>query len=192
MIKFPFLLTFAERKINAVRVIDLLNNTFFKSHKISAMAVEQELSNIFHSMKYVHETQGNKEDIILRYNYYCNASIVCYNIGNHQDIFSGDLPSFKNKAVFEIPQYKISHKDEVKWDYSRGGGECVGKFYYALFDWSDIPIQRRAACIHHGIITPNDQVNIRDIHNYFINNPANAYIAPLIGYDIAQHAYEDI
>ena len=192
MIKFPFLLTFAERKINAVRVIDLLNNTFFKSHRISAMAVEQELSNIFHSMKYVHETQGNKEDIIFHYNYYCNASIVCYNVGNHQDIFSNDLPSFENKAVFEISDYKISHNNEVTWEYSRGVGDCVGKFYYGLLDWGDIPIQRRDACIHHGIITPNDRVNIRDICEYFINNPANAYIAPLIGYDIAQHAYEDI
>ena len=188
--EFPFLVEFAEKKINAVRIIDLLNHTFYKSHRISVMAIEQELSNIFFSMKAAQKEGGGKHEIIAMYNDFCFGSMVCYNVGNHKDNFTCFKPSVENKAVFQVPQLSINVNDKCTWEYSRGGGDRVGEFYYALLDWGDIPVDRRAACIHYGIITPNERVNIRDIRDYFINNPQNANIAPLVGYNIAQDAYE--
>ena len=185
--KFDFLETFAEHKINAARIVNEINCSYLFAHRpISKMAVTQELHNIKQCI-------GNygidkKKDILRLYNSYNSHTIVCHNVGYHQDNFGKHSASFENKCVFMVDD-KTRLDSNIGWNYSRGGGTHNGQFCYALLDWGSGSATRRDACITHGIIEEDAHVNIRNIREYFRNNPNAVQVASEVGFDLRTQKY---
>ena len=101
--------SFAELKINSVRIVNELNNSDMFHLPISVMAVKQEESNI--EKCYLKNAFNSRIDILSRYNEFNMHTIVCHNVGCHLDIFGSRTASFENKAIFKVKSKSINHKN---------------------------------------------------------------------------------
>lgn len=170
--RMPFFVDFAETKIIGALVLRKIG-TMPGNVIIAPESVSQELEHL----RIADIVSTNCKDVLKKrkvvltlFNEFNMHSIVCYNVGYHVDCFDKGMPSLENKIVFKLHHRHAMNERALVQDQSRGGGQRLGEFHFALLDWGRNRRKREAA-LQMGIIQPNQQVTQRVIQDFFQANP---------------------
>jgi len=143
LVEYPFLLKFAQTKIDCALILDYLNCLPTAKVKIVPGAVYNELNNLKESFRLVKESSPTPEwsaevSVLVKFNTFQRHTLVCHPVGYHRDVFSGSrLESLENKVCFVY---------EGRAGLGRGGFK--GKFVFALLDWLSVAAPRSKAGVN--------------------------------------------
>ena len=174
-IDVPFYSDFAECKVFAALILKCIREKD-QMMFVATDAVNQELSHISLSSGVASYLCNNKASsrlcALTLYNEFNRHSVVCYNVGYHFDRFDKGMASLENKVVFHVKDRVMDPRTLHKFQNdTRGGGDHIGQFHFALLDWGRCRRNRRQAAIDVGIIQPNQRLTQAMINDFFRINP---------------------